>query len=199
MTDLTTRNSIPSRPGRRGRRRLVNAPARPAIGWFPAFERLENRCVMSTAASWAAGAVSLPTDPTVQVSGNLNQAGGRQVYEVSLDAQGLLTATVQTSGMNTLLSLEDNQGNTLIQAEATSTTNPDDRLAQHLQAGIYYLSVTGMTGGGELSPGDDLHSGPCLPARRSARTRAPIMCRRRISPAMARPTSSSRIILTIKS
>ena len=56
---------------------------------------------------------------------------------------GRLVAHVHASGFDTGLSLLDDQGRLLIQSEATSPTNPDDQIDQHLPAGIYYLAVAG--------------------------------------------------------
>jgi large repetitive protein len=136
------------------RSRVVHrARRRDVVSARPAFERLENRCVMSGVAAFGAGAVALPTDPTVQVSGTLTQAVGQRLYQLTLDTQGLLVASLHTSGIDTLLSLEDDQGKALIQSMASSPTNPDDRIAQHLPVGRYYLSVSGgiFAGSFELS------------------------------------------------
>ena len=105
---------------------------------------------MSGVAAFAVGAVVLPTDPTVQVTGAITRAVGQRLYQVTLDTQGLLVASVHTPATDTLLSLEDDQGKTLIQSLASSTTNPDDRIAQDLPAGTYYLSVSGGTGLGSF-------------------------------------------------
>ena len=88
------------------------------------------------------------TDPNVAQGGQIVQAGGQTTYRVTLDGDGLLAAQVQPSGFNSVLSLLDSQGQLVIESEATSPTNPDDQIAQHLPAGTYYLTVAGPAGAG---------------------------------------------------
>ncbi len=111
-----------------------------------AFERLENRCVLSAFDSVAQAAIDLGIDPIKSATGEIAQLGGQDVYRVTLDTPGRVVANVHPNGFRTLLSLLDDQGNVVIQSEATSPANPDGELAQHLPAGTYYVSVSSQNG-----------------------------------------------------
>jgi large repetitive protein len=112
----------------------------------PVFEQLENRCVLSGANFLPSLVATIPTDPTVQMSGRIIVAGGCDLYRFNLDADGRFLAQVHSSGFGTLLSLLDDKGNPLIQNEATSPTNPDGQISQHMTAGTYYIAVSGRSG-----------------------------------------------------
>jgi hypothetical protein len=131
----------------RNRRRSAR-PRRPIIDLSPAFERLESRCVMSGTPPFGVGAVDLPINPTVNSHGGLTGPGAHDLYRVRVDGNGLLVAQVHASGTDTILSLLDGQGKVLIQSEATSPRIPDNRIAQHLPAGTYYLDVASRAGAG---------------------------------------------------
>ncbi|QEH34556.1 FG-GAP repeat protein [Aquisphaera giovannonii] len=97
---------------------------------------------------WAPGAPDpLPTDPTVQVAGSLDRARDAQAYLFTVSQDGLLTADVHAEGMDTQLSLLDRDRNPIIQSQAASPSNRDDRISQHLPAGTYYLDVRTTDGG----------------------------------------------------
>ena len=145
-------DSIPTL-GRPRPRRDRRRPAPPAArsGWRPACERLEDRRLPAVLPFSAAGAIALPVDPTVHVGGTIGQHAAQGLYRVELDAQGLLVADLHSPGVAPLLSLLDDHGKALIQGEATSRTDPDARIAQHLPAGTYYLSVSARSGSGSFS------------------------------------------------
>ncbi len=111
-------------------------------------EELERRSCPSSTAGLAAAAIDLPIDPNVSRTSQLQGIGAIDLYQVNIDADGLFAAQVHPEGFDTRLSLLDGQGNLLIESEASSPQNPDDRVAQHVAAGDYFLLVEELTGGG---------------------------------------------------
>jgi hypothetical protein len=154
-----------ARPTGRGRNGRPVTPISPPPIWSPVFERLESRCVLSGVNALHTAAVTLPNDPTVQVSGSLEGSSTPSFYQVNLDTQGLLVATVHADENSVLLSLEDSSGHVLIQSEGTSITNPDARVAQHLPAGSYFLAVSDATSSGTYRLGTTFT--PALPPGQS--------------------------------
>jgi len=132
-------------------RRTVRRPWPPHALRPLAFEELEYRRCPSAAAGLAAAAQNLPVDPNISRAGQLQGAGAIELYQVPIDASGLLTAQVHAQGFDTRLSLLDGQGNMLIESEASTPQNPDDHVAMHLTAGEYFLLVQGSGGGGSFT------------------------------------------------
>ncbi len=91
-----------------------------------------------------------PPTRTSSLTGELQEVGATELYHVPVDADGLLTVQVQPLGFGSRLSLLDGQGQLLIQSEASSPENPDDRVALHVTPGDYFLMVQDLTGGGSF-------------------------------------------------
>jgi len=143
------RRSNPRRLFRRSRKR-----PRPTRSGSPfLIEELELRSCPSLAPGLASAAIDLPVDPNVSRVSQLQEIGATDLYQVSVDADGLFVAQVHAQGFDTRLSLLDGQGQLLIQSEASSPGNPDDRGAIHLTAGDYFLMVQDLTGGGSYTLG----------------------------------------------
>lgn len=121
---------------------------RPCFGRVLVLEILERRCVLSTFQVAGTTPIDLPVDPNIERQGTLQAQGASDLYRFQLDAQGLVTAKVHAQGFDTILALLDSDGRVLIQSEATSPTNLDDQIAQHLAAGQYYFRVTSHAGAG---------------------------------------------------
>lgn len=113
-------------------------------------EYLELRRVLSTL-NPSDTVFDLPTDPTVQRTGWIADIGGRDVYQVPIDGDGRLVATAHAEGVATRLSLLDDQGHVLIESEAISRSNADNRIDQHVPAGTYYLAVRAISGIGSFT------------------------------------------------
>ena len=149
--------------GRSGSRRFFSQgprrPRSPRAGRLLAIEELECRRCPSAAAGLAAAAINLPVDPNVGLGGQLQGTGSTELYHVSVNADGLLVAQVHALGLDTRLSLLDDQGNMLIESEASSSQNPDDRVEVHVTAGDYFLMVQDLTGNGTYYPDDQFYSG----------------------------------------
>ncbi|WP_165229176.1 FG-GAP repeat domain-containing protein [Aquisphaera insulae] len=97
---------------------------------------------------WAAGAPDpLPADPTVEVTGLLDAASDKHAYVFTVSQDGLISVNVHAVGLDTQLSLLDQDRNPIIQSRAVSLSNPDDGIRQHLVAGTYYLDVRAINGG----------------------------------------------------
>ncbi len=133
----------PGRPFVRPPRRRRARAGRPL-----AIEMLESRRCPSASAGLLAAAVSLGADPNVGLTGQLAGSASTDLYHVSVDSGGLLTAQVHPLGFGSRLSLLDGQGNLLIESEASSPQNPDDHVALHVIPGDYFLMVQGLSGGG---------------------------------------------------
>ena len=115
-------------------------------------EELERRRCPSPAPGLAAAAIDLPVDPNVsRVESARRAIGAIDLYQVNVDTDGLFVAQVQAQGFDTRLSLLDGQGQLLIQSEASSPQDPDDRVAMHLTAGDYFLMVQDLTGSGSYT------------------------------------------------
>src|SRR5262249_46973922 len=127
-----------SRPGRR-RYRLC-------------LEQLEDRTLLN--GHTLATATPLPVAPDLPavVQGTLPTT---DFFAVTVTGSGLLTATVHTTGAATRLSLLGPDGALLIQSDGQSAVNGDDRIAQHVEAGSYFLEVQGLgaAAGGDPPPG----------------------------------------------
>jgi len=137
---------MPRSRGAERRRPLWRRRSRRGGCAVPTIEALERRCVLS--ATSLASATALPTDPTTALSGQLDAVGQSELYRLKTDAGGQIRVEVHPSGFGPLLSLLDSQGHILIQSEATSRTDPDAQIAQHVPVGTYYLSLTDRTGAG---------------------------------------------------
>ncbi len=130
-----------SRCPKRQRTRAVNSLA---------IEELECRRCLSTAAGLLSAAVNLPIDPNVGLTGRLPGVGSTELYRVSVNVNGLLTAQVQPLGFGSRLTLLDSQGDLLIESEASSAQDPSDHIALHVVSGDYFLMVQAMAGGGSF-------------------------------------------------
>ena len=145
-------------PQKRNDRRRLFAPARnrvrPARSNYPVrLEELERRLCPSSAPGLASAAVILPVDPNVSRLGQLAGNGAVELFQVNVDTDGLFVANVHATGLETRLSLLDGQGQLLIQSEASSPQNLDNRVAMHLATGNYILMVEDTTGGGSFTLG----------------------------------------------
>jgi hypothetical protein len=116
-----------------------------SLGWF---DELERRSCPSAASGLTAAAIDLSTDPNVSHSSQLQAIGAVELYRFNIDTNGLLVAQVEASGLGTRLSMLDANGQLLIQSEASSPQNGDDRIAMHVVTGSYYLMVQDLTGDG---------------------------------------------------
>src|SRR5262245_47688670 len=110
----------------------------------PNLEHLEPRLVLDGSPTLGA-ALPLPFDP----GGRATAAGtlpATDFYQVTLTESGRLTTRVHAAGADTRLSLLRADGGLLIQSDGQSAANPDDRIAQHLLPGTYFLEVQGLGG-----------------------------------------------------
>ncbi|MGP0062493.1 MAG: FG-GAP repeat domain-containing protein [Isosphaeraceae bacterium] len=123
----------------------------PRAGRCLVIEELECRRCPSVAPGLAAAAINLPLDPNTTIGGQLQGVGTSELYHVSVDANGLLAAQVDPLGFDTRLSLLDGQGELLIESEASSTADPDDRVAMHVTPGDYFLMVQSQSGSGSFT------------------------------------------------
>ncbi len=144
-----------SSDGRDAPRRLVarrrDLARRSLAGHCIVIEELESRRCPSVAPGLAAAAIDLPSDPNSTVAGQLLGVGSTELYHVSVGDDGLLVAQVDALGFDTRLSLLDGQGNMLIQSEASSPQDPNDRVAVHVTVGDYFLMVQDETGSGSFT------------------------------------------------
>jgi hypothetical protein len=111
--------------------------------------------------SLASAAVSLPVDPNIGLTGQLQGVGSTGLFHVPVDVDGLLTAQLQPLGFRTRLSLLDDLGHLLIQSEASSPQDPADHIALHVSAGsspltlpVNDLAQTGWVQESDLMPLD---------------------------------------------
>jgi len=112
-------------------------------------DRLEARCLMRGGAQIAvSAAVDFLPHPTAEVSGRAATGQAPDVFRITVTSESRLVAHVHATGFDTRLSLLDGTGAVLIQSEATSPTNLDDLIDQHVTAGVYFLAVEGRTGSG---------------------------------------------------
>jgi hypothetical protein len=114
------------------------------------FEELECRRCPSTCAGLLSASLSLPTDPSISLTGQLQEAGSSEVYHVPVDTHGLLAVQVQPQGFSTRLSLLGGGGQLLIQSEASSPQDPTDHIAIHVVSGDYFLMIQSVGGDGSF-------------------------------------------------
>ncbi|HKB39700.1 MAG TPA: LEPR-XLL domain-containing protein, partial [Gemmataceae bacterium] len=107
-------------------------------------EPLEDRIVL--AADGLATAV--PIAPTGAVTAAIGAAGEQDFFRIDVAESGRLTARAAPDApLGSRLSLLGPSGELLIQSDGVSSTNPEDRITQHLLAGTYFLRVEGLGGG----------------------------------------------------
>ena len=100
-------------------------PRRSRPGYSLLIEELECRRCPSSAAGPRRGGHRPPRRPQRQPRESAQTAvGAIDLYQVSVDTDGLFVAQVQAAGFDTRLSLLDGQGQLLIQSEASSPQRP---------------------------------------------------------------------------
>jgi hypothetical protein len=146
------------RPDERNDRRRLFPSRRKRVqptrfGHAIGIEELEHRLCPSSAAGLTSSASDLRADPNVSLVGHFEGNGAINLYRFSADTEGLFVAQVRAAGFDTRLSLLGGQGQLLIQSEAASTGDLDNRVAMHLSSGNYFLMVQDVTGGGAYTLG----------------------------------------------
>ncbi len=151
-------------------RRSRRANRRAALCKSPRFEGLEDRLNLTAAIDLTGTIIDLPITPLVQMSGNIASTNAQDIYRVQVPSEAVLSAQLRPSGFDTLLSLLDDQGHTLIQSEATSPTNRLCNVDETLPTGVYYVVVQSRQGTGSYQLAVDQNAtiaAPPTPVRRA--------------------------------
>ncbi len=85
--------------------------------------------------------------PNTTIGGSIGVAGDRDVFAITLTEPGRLTATSETTvtgGGDTRLTLLGPNGQPLVTSDDAAVGNVNPLIEQHLPAGTYYLSVSGV-------------------------------------------------------
>jgi hypothetical protein len=114
-------------------------------------EQLERRICLSLTPALSAAAIPLPVDPNVSQTGNLADVGATDLYQITVDSDGIFKAVASPDGFETEMSLLDGTGQMLIQSEAASAESTNNQVAIHLVAGTYYLMLEDAQGQGSYS------------------------------------------------
>jgi hypothetical protein len=114
-------------------------------------EVLELRSCPAGTSGLAAAAIVLPVDPNVSEVRDLQGSGASDLFEVTIDTDGQFTAQVQMANFASRISLLDDQGQLLIQSEASSPENTGGRVAMHLDPGTYFVMVQDLTASGSYT------------------------------------------------
>src|SRR5437867_4364008 len=107
-------------------------------------ERFEDRTLLNGHNLATATPLDFGPDHLATATGALPST---DVFTVRVAETGRLTGRVHATGADTRLSLLGPDGGLLIQSDAESATNSDDRIVQHIVAGTYFLEVQGLRDG----------------------------------------------------
>ena len=112
----------------------------PRIGW------LEVRALLAgDPSNLMVGAATLTLDSPV---GARIAPLAAAYYQISLSTPGELTVVLQSPGLAARISLVDQEGQPLVQSDASETGAPDGLIDASVPAGVEYVEVQSLSGGG---------------------------------------------------
>ena len=125
----------------------------PRLGWLEDRTLLTGLAAGPTTLDLAAEAVPLALDSLL--TGTIAPLGATY-YQVSSEQGGDLSVTLEALGFPARLSLVDAMGNLLVQSDGSATSTGDGLINVNFPAGVDFLEVQSLGGGGTYKITDDL-------------------------------------------